>query len=682
MHLILKNNPILKLLIPFIVGIIIALHLPYSLPTFIRIAFLILLVSIIGISFIKPSTTKNNILNISLIVLFFTLGMARATKEDKNIKAYDHPIIMLAQLTDYPDSTSKSIKAQVHIEQVYTDSAWKKVTTGATIYLQKSKKARRLEAGDYIYTYAQPELLTNQGNPGEFDFKKWANSNGIYYQFYTKEENWSTLPNRGELSLNIHLKKFRRSIFQYYKRSGISDDELAVFSALTLGDKSMLEHDLRQGYAAAGLMHILAVSGLHVGLIYAIILLLFKPFIKSKWGKIFRFIISIIVLWSYAMLTGLSPSVTRAATMFSVFVTGDLFGKKYAVYNSMALAAFILLFQNPEIIENVGFQLSFLAVFGIVALYPYIYRWIYIKWKWPDKIWQLIAVSIAAQIITTPLSLYYFNQFPLLFLVSNILMIPLATLLMYLFVAFLLVAPFPELAYYFAKIIDTGTYVMNQFTGWINSIDWAILKGLYINEYQIITIYIIIAAIVFWGLKTNYKNLRIVGWLVILFLSTLLYDKINTSNKNSLIVYNTYHEPLMMFTAGSTYTIYNPLEIDNVEWYTQTTTTRNRLNKSSESPIIAKDQFCVFGNKTNKGIFYNIDVVPKQDSINCRWLVVSDKSPYDLNKLLKFVKAQVIIADASVSSYKLKRWKEQTQSLNIEILDVKKNGAYVEEWND
>lgn len=676
-----KNNPVFKLLLPFIVGIVLSLCFPINSPLLKQSIFISIFIAYISVTLLKPGTTRNNVLNVLLILLFFTLGMARTAKDILNTKEYSKSVVMLSQLTDFPDSTARSIKLKIDIKKVYEDSAWKNMNTGAIIYLPKSDASKNLQAGDLIYTFATPQSIENMGNPGEFDYKKWSNSNGVFYQFYVSQDHWKKAEHIEPLPINIVLKRLRKTIFNYYKNSGIKEDELAVFSALTLGDKSMLDSELRQGYSAAGLMHILAVSGLHVGLVYAVILALFKPISKNKWGKILRFGTSIIILWGYAMLTGLSPSVTRAATMFTIFAAGDMFGKKYAVYNSMALAAFILLYCNPNIISNIGFQMSFLAVFGIVALYPYIYKWLYIKNKALDKIWQIMAVSIAAQAITTPLSLYYFNQFPALFLVSNILMIPLATILMYLFVFFIAVSPFPTIAVYMAKIIDWGTWLMNEFTHWINSVEWATLKGLAITEIQTLLLYAILTSAVLWGLKTNFKNFKILALMIIGLLLSLCYEQYILSQKKSCIVFNTYNEPLLLTTSGNEYNVWNPEQIDDVR-YTQSIVLKNELKPSNSGLKTLKNQACIFGNDNRRGIYYNMNHVPKTDAISCNWLILSSKSPYNLNELLKQIEPQIIIADATISPYMLKKWKEQTQLLDIKIFDVKQNGAYVEEWSD
>jgi len=397
---------------------------------------------------------------------------------------------------------------------------------------------------------------------------------------------------------------------------------------------------------------------------------------------IVRFFVSIAILWGYAMFTGLSPSVTRAATMFSVFVLGDLFGKRYAVYNSMALAAFILLFYNPLLLLNVGFQMSFLAVMGIVFFYPIVYRWIYVPRKLPDKIWQLMAVSIAAQIITTPLSLYYFHQFPLLFMLSNLLMVPLATVLMYVFVMMIVFMPVPFISQKIGWLADKLTWVMNQFTQWIHQLEWATIKFVHINELQMLILYAVVVIVTYWGIRTSYRSLRLVFYFLIAFSLTVSYQYYNRTVENRLIIFNTFREPLILYASGRDGTIINPQKLENCDWFIQPVMLENGLKQqiADSTNMVFGNDLHIFGNYPYNGIFYNVDYFAVNDTIQCRWLILSEKSPFDIQKLLSNIKPQIIVADPAVSAFKLKNWQKILSKLQMQLHSVARQGAYVETW--
>ena len=675
-----RNNPFIRLLIPFLIGILIGFFFD---PGYDRLVLYLIYMLVVIWMLITIFAEKRvvHLQNWLIIGIFFLLGFSRALESSPEPVHYNNKIPFSAQIIDYPDTTAKSLKLKLDLGYEITDSGFHEMSGDAFVYLSKPGDSIVFDIGDYLLMQAKPEQIENQGNPGEFDFKTWAASQGFYYQFYVDAKDWVKVKNRSGFDLTIYLKKFRRRIFNFYRESGISDKQLAVFSALTLGDKSMLEHDLRQGYVAAGLMHVLAVSGLHVGIIYLIISYLLKPLSGNSWGKFFRFLISMVVLWGYAMFTGMSPSVSRAATMFSVFVIGDLLGRRYAVYNSIALAAFILLFNNPSLITNVGFQMSFLAVLGIVSFYPVVYRWIYVPWKPLDKVWQLMAVSIAAQVITTPLSLYYFHQFPLLFLLSNLLMVPLATLLMYLFVLLLVFMPFPILALKIGQFVDFITSIMNAFTQWVGSLSWATLKSVYVSELQLFLLYLFIAVITLWGFKTNYRNLKGVFFVLFLFLATAFWQNFHRSHNQSFVVFNTFGESLSMHISGRQYQLFNPDSLENTSWYTKPLEIRYGLKKLQPGNNRTQNKaFFIAGNKDSRVIYYNTEVYPEDDGLDCRWLVLSDKSPYNLNPLLEKLAAGIVIADASASDFKTENWQKQIKKTDIHFHDVKQNGAFVAKW--
>jgi competence protein ComEC len=679
MQEIIRNNPFVRLVFPFILGISTSLYFGTISELCIYYSLLTSFVAISLILILGYSTKLRVIVNLLFIVIFFLLGCYRTSVTEFQPEEFNNHEVIVARVLDFPDTTSSSLKVKIQLTTKITDSIYEPLSGGAIVYFQESEKTSDLIPGNQIVLKAKPELINNMGNPFEFDYKSWAANNNIYYSFFVKDEDWFLQNQPVGIDVLFELKKIRRSILNHYKKVGISDDQLSVFTALTLGDKSMLETELRDGFAAAGLMHVLAVSGLHVGIIYLVVKFLCSVFLKLKYGKVFRFIISILVLWGYASLTGLSPSVTRAATMFSIFVLGDLLGRRYAVYNSIALAAFVLLFYNPLLIKNVGFQMSFLAVFGIVFFYPMIYKWIYVPNKWIDKLWQLIAVSLAAQLITTPLSLYYFNQFPLLFLLSNILMIPLVTLLMYLFVLLVISLPFNAVASKVGWSINELTHLMNSFANWVNNIDWAVYKFGSFGGYQILILYLLLAIVTWFGFRTNYKFFKLTVLSVIVFVGIDTFRSYNLQSKNRFIVFNTYKQPLWLLASGNQFTLGNPTQSSSFDRFVEPVL--QGFNIENEIQFDKPGDVTFFGKNNYSGIFYNLDYFPQNDSLKCRWLILSEKTPGNILKLLSNINTTHIIADATVPKYKLKDWRRMLKNTDKKIYSVTENGAFFETWN-
>lgn len=678
MKAIFENNPFLRLVLPFILGIYggLCLHFVNELHSFYVLIFSVLLFVVLQLS---QNFRRSNWINYLLIFIFFNLGYYQSSSNLFEPIEFQKKEIIAAQLLEYPDSTTNALKVKVRFLGKITDSLTAPLQGNAIIYFSKCEKAENLAPGSYIIFKGKPQQISNRGNPFEFNYKSWAANNHIYYGLFVKGDDWFVKQNSAVFSLQFELKKIRRKLLNYYKRSGITHNELSVFSALTLGDKTMLNGDLKEGYAAAGLMHILAVSGLHVGIIYLVIRLLCRSLLRSRYGKVLRFVILILVLWGYATLTGLSPSVTRAATMFSVFAMGDLLGRKYAIYNSIGLAAFILLFYDPFLIYNVGFQMSFLAVIGIVVFYPLIYKWIYVPNKWLDKIWQLIAVSIAAQLITAPLGLYYFHQFPVLFLLSNLLMIPLATVLMYLFVAMMVTIPFPVISSKIGWCISHLTQLMNDFTGWVKDFKWATYQSGSFDILQVVMLYGLIGFITYWGIRTTYRNLRTVMLIAITFVS---YNTINSyilQKENHFIAFNTYDQPLWLLTSGDKYCIGNPDKSEEIDRYLNPVLRKLGIDKEVENNI-SQFEISFFGKGQYNGVFYNSDFFPRNDTIKCRWLLLSENAPGDISKITCVFNPTYIIADATVPSYKLNYWRKMLAKSGKKVYSLLENGAFFETW--
>jgi competence protein ComEC len=276
------------------------------------------------------------------------------------------------------------------------------------------------------------------GNPSEFDFKSWLAMQNIYHQTFLKQRELIKLYSNKGNTLILYALELRERQVAVYRKLIKDDNAFAVASTLILGYRSDLDAETLDIYAKTGTIHALSVSGMHVGLIYLVLNWLLSFLDRKRSFKHLKTALILILIWFYALLTGFSPSVLRSAIMLSVFITAKISAKTTNSYNIIAFAAFCLLLYNPFLIWDVGFQLSFLAVFGLIYLQPAIHAWIPVKNHWLDKVWGTIAISLAAQLATYPFSIYYFHQFPLYFLFSNLfIMLPMA-LIMYLGIVILI----------------------------------------------------------------------------------------------------------------------------------------------------------------------------------------------------------------------------------------------------
>jgi competence protein ComEC len=276
-------------------------------------------------------------------------------------------------------------------------------------------------------------------NPHEFDYKSFLASRGIYQQLFTNDDQVKTLGrNKGNGFVQYALSLRQRMVEKY--EHYIPDKEAsAVASTLILGYKAELSSEVLSAYSQTGTTHVLSVSGMHVGLVFVVLNALLWFLNSTRKLRILRASIIILLIWAYALVTGFSPSVSRAALMLSFYVFGKALNRSSNSYNLVAISAVFLLIYNPFFLLDVGFQLSYLAVLGLIYFYPKFYHLLYVKNKLVDAVWSYVALSCAAQLATFPLAMFYFHQFPVYFLISNLFIVLPVTAIMYLGIAFLFI---------------------------------------------------------------------------------------------------------------------------------------------------------------------------------------------------------------------------------------------------
>lgn len=465
----------------------------------------------------------------------------------------DH-LLHFTQVTAYsgvvespPEEKENTYKYDLTIDHVQSDSSWKKAY--AQIYIYVDKEQPMLAYGDRIMVQGSPSVISPPMNPGEFNYKRFLTFNNIYHQDYLKEN----FVKVGHETPSLILEKayqLRAEASQILAENIATDRENDIAQALVLGVKDGLDRDIKFAYSASGAMHVLAVSGLHVGIIYALVLLLFKPFRKTLIVNWLTAVVSLLVLWSYAMITGFSPSVLRAVTMFS-FVAVALAAKRNTnIYNTLAASGCILLLFNPYLIMSVGFQLSFLAVFGIVFIQPRLYNFIEVDNYWLDKIWAITAVSIAAQIATIPLTLLYFHQFPTFFLVSNLAVIPGAFAILCLGLLLLAVSPFPVLAQAVGWLMQKVIWLVNYVVFQISDIPYSQITDIEINTWQA---WLIIGVVVSFVLLFKYKRfhyLSLAFIMVCAFSITEIIQTLDAKDQKKITLYRVNKHTAIDFTKG------------------------------------------------------------------------------------------------------------------------------------
>lgn len=493
-------------------------------------------------------------------ILFLLIGIL--TFQNHNSKpAFNKNGYFVATILEKPQEKKNSFKSILLVSQIKKQDSILNSNENILVYFEKDKNIKNLKPGDQILFRSTPHLLKNYGNPFEFDYKSYLENKRIYRQVYLSSENWKVLEGSCDFSIFIYAENVREKLLSIYRQQNLGKNEFEILSALTLGYKRGLDPETKRIFSAAGAMHVLAVSGLHVGIIFWLITLLFGILKKRKSGQVIFVILSISFLWSYALITGLSPSVTRAAAMFSIFVIGDNLNRKANTYNSLAASALFLLLFNPNNLFEVGFQLSYSAVFGIVFLQPKLSKLIQIKNKILNFFWTLLCVSAAAQISTFPLSVFYFNQFPSYFLISNLFIIPVVMVLIPLGMSLLLFSNISMISHIISMLIQfliKGSYLI---LSGIDKLPHSIFK---ISIHPVELIFLVAVLLSLFLLIQNFssQHLKTSLFFTLLLVTSFLLINVRQHNGHEIIVYNTTDNPSIHLIAGKRNYVFSEKEIE------------------------------------------------------------------------------------------------------------------------
>ncbi|HMH31939.1 MAG TPA: ComEC/Rec2 family competence protein, partial [Puia sp.] len=333
---------------------------------------------------------------------------------------------IVASLAEPLVEKANSYKVETAVQFIFKDNQWQPAKGSILMYLQKDKLADlypSLHYGDWIIFNKPLSPIINTGNPGAFDRQRYCKLQHIYFQVYLGKNEFARLPAQTKDRVREFFFVTREKIVFILRRFLRGDEETGLAEALLIGYKNDLDKNLVQAYSNTGTIHIIAISGLHLALIYGL-LKTCLGFIGRRSNTWIRPVVIIFCLWGFSILSGASASVLRSAMMFSCIVIGDAMSKKTSIYNTLSASAFFLLCYNPLWLWDLGFQLSYAAVLSIVMFMKPIYHLIYIQSKIPDLLWKSIALTLSAQILTLPICIYQFHQFPNYFLLTNLLAVP------------------------------------------------------------------------------------------------------------------------------------------------------------------------------------------------------------------------------------------------------------------
>lgn len=399
--------------------------------------------------------------------------------------------------------------------------------------------ATTLCRGNRLLLYSRLSPPANDGNPDEFDNVHYLICKGISGTTYIAGGHWRIIGHESSHTLRQQALDLRDRIERLYRRLGFRGDRLAVLSALTLGDKEELSHEIKETYSIAGASHILALSGLHIGFLYSLFLFLLRPL--WKWKASFKFVAGcfiIILLWGFALFTGFTPSVVRSVIMFSLLTIARVLRNEQLSLNTLSATALLMLVCNPLWLFDVGFQLSFSAVAAILLLQFRFYHLIIVKGHFFRSIWGLLTLTVAAQIGTFPLVLYYFSRFPVHFMLTNLWVTFMTSLILYGALLLLLLTPFPFLQLAFAKMVNLLIGVQNGLLACIKKLPFASVNDLFVDKWEVLLLYSVFLLLVWYFSKPVFRRAFTVLFSILVLVSYHFSLSIYCRPCRSLIFYN------------------------------------------------------------------------------------------------------------------------------------------------
>ena len=465
---------------------------------------------------------------------YLNLVISDETNKNDHISHFSGIEAYTFRILDTGEEKTKTIRYKVEIQTV-KDDVWKPAS--GKLFLYVNKELEKLVFGNEYMLKKTPQTLSPPMNPGEFNYKRFLSFQNIHYQQFT----WELPVEVKENSRSFSLKGLGHRISEW--ASGVFSDHIDdnrnrnIARALVLGVKDGLDNKIKSAYSASGAMHVLAVSGLHVGIIYLILNALFGRFQIGVFGRWMFAIFVLMVLWMYAIVTGFSPSVLRAVTMFSFVIVAQAINRNSNIYNTLAASGLVLLFFNPYLIMSIGFQLSYLAVLGIVFLQPRIYNLFVFDNYLLDKMWTITAVSIAAQLATFPLGLLYFHQFPTFFLLSNLVVIPGAFIILILGIAVLLSSWFAPIAALLGDLLNFLIGLVNSMMFWIDDLSFSHIDHIYITTWQSWLLIILVFGFSYFLIIKNVKLLYPLAFVFALLMISMSRWALQNESINKITFY-------------------------------------------------------------------------------------------------------------------------------------------------
>ena len=695
--------PFIRLLIPFGTGIWFGLNSFFTIkesllfPIFSSLTLLVVF-SAIWLKSYRLRWFFGVAVSLSLIFAGLLVVNLRNPLNDANHLAHQKELngaLFVARIIEPPQIRELTVKATLALISYQNQDSTIEVSGKFLAYFQRTENMPELAYGDIIAFDKKPEIPEKPGNPGQFDYGDYLANRHIYHQIYLRSESWFKTGFSDRNPVYKLAYAMRDMLLQVLRQNEITGDEFGVAAAILLGYDESLPAYLRKGYVAAGAMHVLCVSGLHVGIVFLIFNFLLGFLHRKGWQNTMKTILLLGIVWFYALLTGLSPSIQRASLMISFVLIGQLTNRKGFAVNSIAASAFFILLIRPENLLEIGFQLSYAAVLGIILLQRPIVSSIYVKNKYLAKVWDVTAVALAAQLATTPFVLYYFQQFPSYFWLSNLFLVPLSFIIIVSGMGLLLLSFIPLVSLLLGKVLSAQIFMMNWIIHWIEKLPGSVIQGLYINVAEFALLLGIVLLLI---LIVSTKKLRLSFVLLslgIVLFASFAWRRYEQINSTKLVVYDLKKHSVVDFIHGREHVLMTDstaladefvkgfhLEghwvesgLDTDPDYFEPQAASHSLSYlTKHENLISFDQklFAIW--QDDGGCDDSLSFRPQID-----WMLVSGRQKEKLEEMLNCYDVKLLILDGSVPSYYVKAWKQAALEAGVGLYHTSEKGAFIYE---
>lgn len=682
-----RTSPMLRLLVPFVTGIVLAEYteLPARFTGIAGIAAL-LLVFVMQRLPVSRKYQWRWVTGVLLNLLLLSFGAIRMQWQHSSSHTNwaGHYLAdtskLIVTLQEPLVSKSNSYKAMASIDWLYRRQSWERVSGHVLLYFTKDSVPPAVQYGSML-TLRQPlQRITSSGNPGSFDYATYCARQDIHYQVFLKKGSYSVLNGSNRNEVTAFFIRTRNAVLGIIRKAMPAEKTYSLAEALLIGYRDDLDKNLVLAYSNTGVVHIIAISGLHLGMIYGLLLLLLKPFRKQRWLYWGKPLIMLSVLWGFSLLAGAGASILRSVVMFSFIVIGESLGRKNHIYNTLAASACCLLAYNPYFLWDVGFQLSYSAVLSIVVFMKPLYRRLYFANQLLKAAWQLSAITISAQVFTLPLVLYYFHQFPNLFFFTNFIAVPLSGIILYGEMLLLLVYPVDLLNQFTGAALSFCINLLNRLIEQTSRLPFAVTGNIPFSLLQLWLLYGILIGIAAWLFSR--RTAWLMGGLCCaagLFLAGS-FTRIRQKQQQKLIVYNIPRYRAIDILDGADCLFLGDARLHNSTLASYHLRPSRILYGVSERKSLSRIKVLgplVAGPHKKILIIHQPVTIPvPARKISVDLIILSGNPDIKLAQLASRFACSAYLFDSSNPLWKIRYWKKAADSLHLRHQTISEQGAY------